>query len=253
MKQIKALARKEFLESRVKLLVSLGVMVAIAVSLPILFDWVRDVFMEMDAPERWAETITTQMGDYRIYLWGNWWGKNHSQTMLVLAMIWGMGIIARERENGVLACLLSRPVTRGKLLAVKFAAGAISLSLTSLASTMILLATSWLSRGDGIPWFILRAWPQAALVIVAVFALTTLFSTLLRDRVMALLASLGTTVVVTALGFIAPLRHISPLYLMSAPRALMTGRQDLAALAGLAVVTAALYSTANHALKRMEL
>jgi hypothetical protein len=90
-------------------------------------------------------------------------------------------------------------------------------------------------------------------VIVAVFALTTLFSTLLRDRVMALLASLGTTVVVTALGFIAPLRHISPLYLMSAPRALMTGRQDLAALAGLVVVTAALYSTANHALKRMEL
>lgn len=253
MKRIQALVKKELWESRIRLLVCVLIMTAIAVSLPMLFDWARNIFQEMESAEGWAGTVTAQMSDYRLYLWSNWWGKNHSQTMIVIALVWGMGIVARERENGVLSYLLTRPVARAELLAVKFAVGVLSLAMISLGSTLALIVASVLARSGETPWFILRAWPQAIMVTLAVFSLTMLFSTLIRDRIMALLASLGTTALFTGLGFLRPFRQINPLVLMSAPRALVTGRQDVTVLAALILVIAGLYALAHTTLRRMEL
>jgi ABC-2 type transport system permease protein len=253
MNGFRTLVDKELFEGRLKLAISFAIMAAVAVSLPLLFDWLQEAMGGMSMPEQFADTVGAQLRNYDLYLWSNWWGKNHSQIMVILALVWGMGIIARERENGVLSYILSRPVTRCTVLLAKCLTGATLLAFVSVSSSVVLVLVSGLSRSGAVPWFILRGLPQSILTATSLFMVAAVFSAALRDRIMALLASIGVVAVLTGLGFIPELKYASPLYLMAAEKTMLNGRIETPVLAVLALTSAVLYLLALRLVERIEL
>lgn len=250
--RLMALATKELLESRWRLLAATALMVATAVSLPLLFDWLKEIMTDLPLPARWTGAVEAQLANYRLYLWSNWWGKNHYQLMTIAALIWGMGIIARERASGTLSYLLSRPISRSGLLATKWLVGAGSLAAISLASTLALVVTAALV-GDEVPWYLLSGYPQATMGVLVVFSFTTLCSALVRDQVMALVVAGCALAAVSVVGWSPVLRPYSLFYQMAAPGTWLSGRLDPVALAAMAVATCALLVLSGQLVRRMDL
>ncbi len=247
MRQVQAMVAKELWEARWRLAVGTLVMVATAISLPLIFEWageMREMMEGLLLPGRWAEAMDAQLASYRLYLWANWWGKNYFQMMTILALVFGMGIIARERSSGALAYIMSRPISRGRVLAIRYAVGAASLAFISVISTLVLVVTSGLVRPEPAPWFLLQGLGQALLAVLVVFGLAVLFSALLQDQVMALVAAGVSAIAVSIPGWIPGYGQYSLFVQMSAPRILSTGLQDPWALAVLALVVAGLYTAA---------
>ena len=66
----------------------------------------------------------------------------------IMSVIVGSSLIAKEEESGTIELLLSRPVSRGKLLAAKAIAGIVILAIVSLAALIVALIVGHLVHLD---------------------------------------------------------------------------------------------------------
>lgn len=253
MRALLAIARKEAWESRWKTLVISLILVATALSLPFVFEWLPRGIGDLPLSHHLWERIQARMADSRYYLWASWYGKNQLQTLAVAALIFGMGIIARERESGSLGYTLSRPVTRRGLLLVKLAVAAASLALMSFLGTLVLLVTWGLTTPGPIPWDILMGLPQSTLGVWVLLALTALFSTLSRDQVMALVGSGTVLVLMLVAGLIPRVRPYSLVHQMAATHTLETGQLDLFVMALLLALLTLLVLASVRVMERTDL
>lgn len=253
MRAVTAVAGKEAFEARWRALVLTAILVVTAISLPLVFEWLPRMVGDIPLPGSMLEDLESQLADPRLYLWASWYGKNYLQIMAVGALIWGMGLIARDREKGTLGYILSRSITRRGILGAKFGVAAAFLALISLVSTLILVVAWGIVMSEGIPWDILMGLPQAILSMWVVLAITSLFSAISRDQIMALVGSGAILILMVGANWFPQTRSISLITHMAAGHTLRTGELDLVVMASLLAALVILYLLTLRVLESTDL
>lgn len=149
--------------------------------------------------------------------------KNTSQFGVLLAVLLAMGTLAREKERGTAAMVLSKPASRASFLLAKFVALTLVFGLClTLAGLACYYYTIVLFKGIGEAHFV-EMNLLLALFIEFYLAVTLLGSTIARSQVAAGGLGLGAVFVVAALGALPRLGNYMPTALLNWARGLMAG------------------------------
>jgi ABC-2 type transport system permease protein len=149
--------------------------------------------------------------------------KNTSQFGVFLAVLLTMGALAREKERGTAAMILSKPASRASFLLAKFLALTLVFALSlALAGLACYYYTIVLFKGTGGAHF-LEMNLLLALFIEFYLAVTLLGSTITRSQVLAGGLGLGAVFVVAILGALPRLGDYMPTALLGWARGLMVG------------------------------
>ena len=149
--------------------------------------------------------------------------KNMSQFGVLLAVLLAMGAVAREKERGTAAMVLSKPVSRADFLLGKFVALTLVFGLClALAGLACYYYTVVLFEGTGEARFV-EMNLLLGLFIEFYLAVTLLGSTVARSQVVAGGLGLGAVFVVAILGVLPRFGDYMPTVLLDWARALMAG------------------------------
>ncbi len=154
--------------------------------------------------------------------------KNTSQFGVFLAVLLAMGALAREKERGTAAMILSKPASRASFLLAKFVALTLVFGLSLiLAGLACYYYTIVLFKGVGQAHFV-EMNLLLALFIEFYLAVTLLGSAITRSQVVAGGLGLGAIFVVAILGALPRLGTYMPTALLEWARALMAGTGESA-------------------------
>lgn len=154
--------------------------------------------------------------------------KNMSQFGVLLAVLLAMGALAREKEQGTAAMILSKPVSRTAFLLSKFVALSLVFALClALAGLACYYYTIVLFQGTGGARFV-EMNLLLGLLVEFYLAVTLLGSTVTRSQVLAGGLGLGTVFGVAILGALPRIGSYMPTALLEWARTLMTGSGDSA-------------------------
>ena len=149
--------------------------------------------------------------------------KNMSQFGVLLAVLLAMGTVAREKERGTAAMVLSKPVSRADFLLGKFVALTLVFGLClALAGLACYYYTVVLFEGTGEARFV-EMNLLLGLFIEFYLAVTLLGSTVARSQEVAGGLGLGAVFVVAILGVLPRFGDYMPTALLDWARALMAG------------------------------
>ena len=149
--------------------------------------------------------------------------KNMSQFGVLLAVLLAMGTVAREKERGTAAMVLSKPVSRADFLLGKFVALTLVFGLClALAGLACYYYTVVLFEGTGEARFV-EMNLLLGLFIEFYLAVTLLGSTVARSQVVAGGLGLGAVFVVAILGVLPRFGDYMPTALLDWAGALMAG------------------------------
>lgn len=149
--------------------------------------------------------------------------KNTSQFGVLLAVLLAMGALAREKERGTAAMVLSKPVSRADFLLAKFVALTLVFGLClALAGLACYYYTVLLFEGAREARFV-EMNLLLGLFIEFYLAVTLLGSTVTRSQVAAGGLGLGVVFVMAILGALPWLGDYMPTALLDWARALMAG------------------------------
>ena len=154
--------------------------------------------------------------------------KNTSQIGVFLAVLVTMGALAREKERGTAAMILSKPAPRAHFLLSKFVALTLVFGLClALAGLACYYYTIVLFEGIGEARFV-EMNLLLALFIEFYLAVTLLGSTIARSQVVAGGLGLGSVFVVAILGALPRIGDYMPTALLEWARVLMVGSGESA-------------------------
>ena len=252
----RALISKELRESRWKLILALALLGATGAFLGPAYDWLLAMMPGLDTgalPEWLSGPLAMQLGNYRLYLWSNWYGKNLWQLVAILAAVYGAGLVAGEYGRGTGGFLFSKPVRRGTVLWTKFFVAWGILAAAALAGTGLTLVGSGLAGRavDGL-WFTLGL-PAATAGTGVVLGLALLFSVLTRDTVKALGLTLLVLVASFVVAIVPGLRPYTLFYRMAGGATLATGGVEWPAVLVMLAVALALVRGAEVLLGRQDI
>ena len=149
--------------------------------------------------------------------------KNVAGTGILVAVLLPMGIVAREKERGTAAFVLTKPLTRSAFLAAKL----VALSLTLVAGIAVAaLATYWYTAilFTPIPAGGFIAASLLVLLSLLVYAsFTFLGSTLLNSQLPAAGVGLAGWIVISILGIIPNIEQYTPAGLLDPASQLALG------------------------------
>ncbi len=211
------LLTKELREARWKWIVGGAVMLATALALSFMFDFLASMTEGgIPLPEPWFSQVQQQMQDYEVYVWLNWYGKNFFQIMLVIAVILGAASLTGERSSGTLEFLLSQPLGRWSIFVTKFTAGLLVLWLLGIAGTLVMGPVSWLAGHDLHLGAFMRGLPVSLGAAALFYSVAFLLSAVLRSEPLkvALISAVALAGVlmlgsIPALGDFSLVRHLT--------------------------------------------
>ena len=126
---------------------------------------------------------------------------------IACAVLLGTGAFAGERENGTLEFLLSRPISRGRVLAGKVTVMAACVVLPIVLSSLSSIPLSWCIDRDLPLLPTLLAAAHASLFVVAFLLLTVAVSVVMQAQVHVAFAVGGFVVVQVGIYFVQVLRQ----------------------------------------------
>jgi ABC-2 type transport system permease protein len=129
---------KTWRESRVRFLLSVGVLMLLCVGSVYR---ARAGFPPPEQPNL----------PYSAWVWGNIYGNLNPTVFIILSMILGLGGLQRERPVGTTAFTLTLPVTRLNLVSVRAAMGLIQVVLLSLIPSALVPTLSPILAGQSYP------------------------------------------------------------------------------------------------------
>ncbi|MGH7149214.1 MAG: ABC transporter permease [Planctomycetota bacterium] len=201
---------------------------------------------------------TIEDAGFSAYLVAQQFFKAANSLGTAAAALFATGAVAREVENRTIEFLLSRPWSRRRILASKFAAGALALVLPVVASSLSAIPLArWIPDiGESVPVGpLLLASAHCSLFLVAIYAATFLGSTLSSDANRMAFIVLGVSTLSFALYLVNQVTHYSfyrfsdvPIYL----RILREGRLPVAVDLALLGVIGVLFLAADRIFARRD-
>lgn len=139
---------------------------------------------------------------YNLYVWGNWFSKNGTEVLAVLAAVLGTGLIAGEVSKGTIFLLLGKPISRERTVLTKYAVSALILLAVAVLSSMALLVTAAIAGHPQQIGGVVISTLLLCLGELFVLGLALLFSVLFKDVLRPLLCALIITILTAIPGFI---------------------------------------------------
>jgi ABC-type transport system involved in multi-copper enzyme maturation permease subunit len=216
--------------------------------------------MPADFLKRMMIEIADPDAGYRAYMATQMFFKGTNIVGLSAALLFGTGLIARERENLTLEFLLARPVSRSRILAAKFAVSSVALVVPILLTSWTAVPLSWLVDERLSLANVTVGACYAALFCLAFLCLTCVFSVRGRTQLHVAFAVGAIILVEVGIYFIQEARAISVFRLsdfdLYGP--IMAGNVRVDALlwshaAWLLLACGACYGLADRMLRRAEL
>lgn len=121
------LLKKELKERRWYFVIPSGFLLVAALSLPYMY---RNLF-----PILYLSNNFT----FADFVWGSWWGQPVWQMGYVFVFFLGSNILGKERELGILEFLLSRNISKGKVLASKIIVDLSIIAAVIVLTTIVML------------------------------------------------------------------------------------------------------------------
>ena len=167
----------------------------------LLWPWLRDESPNLariapaDFIRKWVEGITNPdtSAAYNAYMALQIFFKGVNVVGVCFAAMFGALLIARERENHTLEFLMSRPVSRSRLLLTRFAVMVAALVVPIFLTSWSAIPLSWTIEESLALGEITLASAYSALFCVMILALTTICSVRFRTQlhVVALVGSIA--------------------------------------------------------------
>jgi ABC-type transport system involved in multi-copper enzyme maturation permease subunit len=208
---------KELLENRWKFIAGTILALAVGLSVAFSFELVRNLLSNANTTQL-PEALTRQIGNlssYEAYVWSMWFGKSGVQLVLILAVLLGAPLIAGEVSTGSIFFLLSRPLSRTRILGFKYVtSAAILLCIALVGSAALYIAAALQGHAQhlgGILASTLLMWLASLFVLGSAL----IFSVLLSDSVRAFAATGGVMAVVAISTLIPGVDRWTPAYYWS--------------------------------------
>jgi|LFRM01.1.fsa_nt_gb ABC-2 type transport system permease protein len=237
-----ALLAKEIRENRVKLIIFLVLLGAVALSLPLIFEPAREFFQSIDlSPYIDPQALNFISASFESFAWSQWTAKNLSQVGTLAAIVFGMGAFSNELSYGTALFLLSKPVTRREIYTTKVVAGILLLAVSVLGSTLLLALVAALKGFDldyG-AFFVANLIAFAGLAVV--YLGTVIFSVLIAEAVKAGVAAAFFWLLLSIPGYFAPTAELSIFYQIKAIPYWLNGQSAIVPLGFFLVLAGALY------------
>ncbi|HXR66207.1 MAG TPA: ABC transporter permease [Ktedonobacteraceae bacterium] len=200
---------KEFIEARWKAIIGGVVAVLCAASLAGTYNLIKNLLAgqltgnaAQQIPSQLQGTIQQLTGSYDGYVWSQWFSKNGPEILAILAAVLGASLIANEVNKGTIFFLLSKPVSRGRVLLTKYLVSTfILLGVMVLSGIALLVAAAIVGHPQNVGGVLISTvllW----LGILFVLGLALLFSVLFHDVLRPLIFSLLLTLLLSIPGFI---------------------------------------------------
>ena len=200
------MAVKEFMEARWKAIIGSVVAVVVAAALAGTYDIIKNLLATGNAtkqvPSQLQGQIQQLMGSYEAYAWSQWFSKNGPEVLAILAALLGASLIASEVNKGTIFFLLSKPVSRDRVLLTKYAVSALILLLVTLLGGLALLAAAAIVGHSQNAGGVLISTVLLWLGMLFVLGLSMLFSVLFKDVLRPLVLALIIPVVLSIPGLI---------------------------------------------------
>src|SRR4028118_71631 len=113
---------KELVEARWKIILGLLFAVGIGAFVPFTYEMSRyyvGAFNPEILPPAIREQLDQAMSSYDAFVWYQWFGRIGLQIIVVLAALLGGSLIAGEVSRGTIFFLLSKPLSRERILLSK--------------------------------------------------------------------------------------------------------------------------------------
>ena len=199
------MAFKELIEARWKAIIGVAVCAAIAGALAGTYDLIKNLLTSstlQQVPQSLQGQVQQVLGNYDVYVWGQWFSKNGAEVVAVLAAVLGCGLIGAEANKGTIFFLLSKPVSRVRVLLVKYAVSAgLLLAMIAAGSVAIVVAAAIVGHPQSISGVLISTvllWLGALFVL----GLALLFSILFKDVLWPLVFALMITILTSIPGLI---------------------------------------------------
>lgn len=237
----KGLWIKEIGSGRFKFFLGLLVLGAMAVALPLMYDFIVGFIRTAPVPEPF-KAQAAMLGDYRLYIWSQWFGKNLYQFGSIMAIVFGAGLISSEVSRKTIQFLLSKPVRRQDVFAAKYIVNYLALALVIIISTIMLYITV-IVTGHKYPVSDLAQNLITALAGLAViFSVSVFFSTLFDQSLKPAVFSMLAALLLAVPGFFPAIQKYSVYYHMSGFDIVRGEGFPIIPLAVMVAVSAALYA-----------
>ena len=186
---------KAWLETRWRFLIGLalgaGFCAMIVLAHPALKSVQVDLSQVPEAFRQVAEEGLALTATYRGYVWSQWFGKNLLNVWTFFAVLIGVGGVVTESSRGSALWTLSLPVSRGRLLGVRAAVGALELLALALVSSLLI---PLLSPAVGESYGFADVFVHSLLAFAAglvFYGLSLLLSTIFNDQLKPIIVGLG--------------------------------------------------------------
>ncbi len=201
---------KELVEARWKAIIGGAVAVIAAAALAGTYSVIKNSLVSSLATGNAAQRIPSQfqgqiqqlLGSYDAYVWSQWFSKTGPELLAILAAVLGASLIAGEVNKGTIFFLLSKPVSRDRVLLTKYLVSAlILLWATLLGGVAFLVVAAIVGHPQNVGGVLISSvllW----LGMLFVLGLSLLFSVLFKDVLRPLVGSLLVTVLVSVPGII---------------------------------------------------
>jgi ABC-2 type transport system permease protein len=152
-------------------------------------------------------------GGYDGYIAGQQFFKNVNTICSIFAVLFAVSAIARESERGTLELLLSRPISRTRILLTKFFIAAIGLALPIFLSSVLIIPLSNILIGEHVSLKpLLLSSLHITLFIWLILAASFLLSTIFNDQLKVAGVALSIYVLMILLLVFEQTAHLSIYY-----------------------------------------
>ncbi|KAF2955276.1 ABC transporter permease subunit [Marinitoga sp. 38H-ov] len=164
--------------------------------------------IELYAEKFGALAVVSQLKDWNIYIFTQWFGKNFGQMIPIFAIILAFPLFSKEIENGTMEFLLVRKSRDYVFYSKVFSSLIVGFSLIIIGSILPIIYSFFVGK------YFLNEYALKYIVhgLITVWFwnnITVFFSIIFNDQVKPILSSAGLLTITTALGFIKPLKWLN--------------------------------------------
>lgn len=189
---------KEFIDARWKAFIGGAVALMGVIALAASYDLLKNTLPTGSAAQQVPASTQAQIqqlfGSYNAYIWSQWFSKNGPEILAILAAVLGASLIASEVNKGTIFFLLSKPVSRDRVLLTKYLVSALMLLGVMLLSGLGLLTVAAIvghpQQISGMLISLLLLWLGTLFVLGVALLFSVMFKDVLRPMIFSQLITL---------------------------------------------------------------